>query len=72
MNCETWFDGCNECSVLAGIVDVCTLRYCEKNKKARCIKKVPPVGGNDSDIPVDPKVEILSKCATWFNGCNTC
>jgi hypothetical protein len=42
--CETWFDGCNSCSVdTAGKLTGCTKKFCEVNEKAYCSKKVGAV-----------------------------
>lgn len=37
-NCETYFDGCNNCSVVDWEVSACTLMYCENPWEAKCIK----------------------------------
>ncbi|MFZ2151103.1 MAG: DUF333 domain-containing protein [Candidatus Absconditicoccaceae bacterium] len=38
-NCETYFDGCNNCSVVDGKLLACTEMYCEIPTQAKCIKE---------------------------------
>jgi len=57
-NCESYFDGCNNCSVVDWKLSACTLMYCENPWLAKCTKY---------------KFETdLSDCESYFDGCNTC
>ena len=40
INCVSWFDGCNNCSVSNGIIGACTRKYCttDQLKSPRCLK----------------------------------
>lgn len=57
-NCETYFDGCNNCSVVDWEVSACTLMYCENPWEAKCIKYKDNLN--------------LNNCETYFDGCNNC
>lgn len=44
-NCESYFDGCNNCSVLDWKPNACTMMYCEKPVEPKCLKyKDEPTG----------------------------
>ena len=36
MNCATWFDGCNTCSVINGVIQLCTLMMCITEEDPYC------------------------------------
>lgn len=36
INCISWFDGCNTCSVLNGKINMCTMKYCLTSDKGHC------------------------------------
>lgn len=57
-NCESYFDGCNNCSVVDWELSACTLMYCENPWPAKCTKYK-----SETD---------LSNCESYFDGCNTC
>lgn len=57
-NCESYFDGCNNCSVVDWKLSACTLMYCENPWLAKCTK-----------YKSEPD---LSDCESYFDGCNTC
>jgi putative hemolysin len=38
-NCESYFDWCNNCSVVDWKLSACTLMYCETPTQAKCIKE---------------------------------
>mmetsp|Transcript_10446 Transcript_10446/g.31189 ORF Transcript_10446/g.31189 Transcript_10446/m.31189 type:complete len:394 (-) Transcript_10446:56-1237(-) len=66
--CESWFDGCNTCTVNAekGILG-CTKVFCASPGRAYCADEEPEGGIVDEyGNAVDPG------CDTWFDGCNTC
>lgn len=37
-NCVSWYDGCNNCTVVNGEVSACTLMYCETPAQAYCME----------------------------------
>lgn len=39
-NCETYFDGCNNCSVRNWKPDACTMMYCETPQTPKCVKQI--------------------------------
>jgi len=55
-NCESYFDWCNNCSVVDWVLSACTLMYCEKPTQAKCTKYKPD----------------LSNCESYFDWCNNC
>lgn len=57
-NCESYFDWCNNCSVVDWKLSACTLMYCETPLEAKCTKYK-----SEAD---------LSNCESYFDGCNTC
>ena len=60
-SCETWNDGCNDCTVENGQIMDCTSKFCKAKKltKPRCSKKIK------FESPLDG-------CTKWFNGCHNC
>lgn len=60
-NCDTWYDGCNTCSVEDGHITVCTMAMCFTQGDAYCMKYTE---SEDSEVPED--------CKSWFDGCNKC
>lgn len=57
-NCESYFDGCNNCSVVDWKLSACTLMYCETPWEAKCTKYKSEAN--------------LFNCESYFDGCNTC
>ncbi len=39
-NCESWFDGCNNCRVMEGKMGACTRKFCSEElmQEAKCLK----------------------------------
>jgi len=35
--CVSWYDGCNTCSVVNGVTQVCSMMYCITNQAAYCL-----------------------------------
>ena len=59
-NCESYFDGCNNCSVVDWKISACTEMYCQTPLwSAKCTK-------------YKSESQDLSKCESYFDGCNTC
>jgi len=46
VDCATWYDGCNRCSVKAGKVQMCTKRECLRIGSPRCIARTNTNGHN--------------------------
>jgi len=36
-DCVSWFDGCNTCSVVDGVTQVCTMMFCLTNQAPYCM-----------------------------------
>jgi len=58
-NCESYFDGCNTCTVVSGQVQACTEMYCETPAEPQCLQY--------TWTWID-----LSGCVSYFDGCNNC
>ncbi len=37
-NCVTWFDGCNICNVVDGVIESCTKKDCLEYGEPRCLE----------------------------------
>jgi len=37
VGCVSWFDGCNTCSVLNGVTQLCSMMYCVTNQSPYCL-----------------------------------
>ena len=35
--CVSWYDGCNTCSVVNGVTQICSMMYCITNQAAYCL-----------------------------------
>ena len=57
--CEHWYDGCNQCSVIANRLE-CTEKMCYNGLNSHCL--------DDQNV-----IDVIPKnCLTWYDGCNTC
>jgi len=37
VDCVSWYDGCNTCSVANGIIELCTMMYCYSPQSSECL-----------------------------------
>lgn len=57
--CQSYFDGCNTCSVSDGKIGWCTKMYCENPEEPKCLV--------EKENNID-----LEQCESYFDGCNNC
>ncbi len=62
-NCISYFDGCNNCSVVDGKPSACTKMYCETPSEPKCTQYA--TGSTTTSID-------LTNCVGYFDGCNNC
>lgn len=59
MDCMSYFDGCNTCSVSSGMIAGCTKMFCQKQAEPKCLEY--------RSTGID-----LTNCVSYFDGCNNC
>jgi len=37
LDCVSWYDGCNTCSVANGVIELCTMMYCYSPQSPACL-----------------------------------
>lgn len=73
-NCETWFDGCNNCLVGPGDALACTRKFCppEFTKEPKCVKFAEEIEDdvliNDGDI-IGEEPEMTICTMEWAPVC---
>ena len=67
--CSQWFDGCNICFLINGIIQNCRQdNICNELGVSHCLDDI---NENNNGI-IQSSDEIPWNCVTWFDGCNTC
>ena len=67
-NCETYFDWCNNCSVVNWELSACTLMYCEKPTQPKCIKEKSIWMANPASVYCEKNwwTLIIQSDANWW------
>ena len=64
-DCISWYDGCNNCKVVDGVILGCTKMFCPDTEKKEA--KCTAYSKTDKEEVKPPK-----DCLIFFNGCNDC
>lgn len=65
-HCAMWYNGCQTCAVENGRAVLCTMHSCPNQQRAQC--RACEAGFELSE----GQCKIPSRCASWYDGCNTC